>query len=69
VNKAAALRLPGITPGSHTVQGVHMGYEPDGPRQEEVYPGQETTVTVRILIARNRNHAAVEHFNPGHRVL
>jgi tetratricopeptide (TPR) repeat protein len=42
-----------------------MGYEPDGPRQEEVYPGQETTVTVRILIARNRNHAAVEHFNKG----
>jgi len=65
VNKAAALRLPGLSPGSHTVQGVHMGYEPDGPRQEEVYPGQETTVTLRILIARNRNHAAVEHFNKG----
>jgi tetratricopeptide (TPR) repeat protein len=65
VNKAAALRLPGIAPGSHTVQAVHMGYEPDGPRQEEVYPGQETTVTVRILIARNRNHAAVDHFNQG----
>jgi tetratricopeptide (TPR) repeat protein/uncharacterized caspase-like protein len=65
VNKAAALRLPGITPGAHTVQAVHLGYEPDGPRQEEVYPGQETTVTVRILIARNRNHAAVERFNQG----
>jgi tetratricopeptide (TPR) repeat protein len=65
VNKAAALRLPGIAPGAHTVEAVHMGYEPDGPRQEEVYPGQETTVTVRILIARNRNHAAVEHFNHG----
>jgi len=65
VNKTAALRLPGITPGSHTVQAVHLGYEPDGPRQEEVYPGQETTVTVRILIARNRNHAAVDHFNQG----
>jgi tetratricopeptide (TPR) repeat protein/uncharacterized caspase-like protein len=65
VNKAAALRLPGFAPGSHTIQAIHMGYEPDGPRQEEVYPGQETTVTVRILIARNRNHAAVEHFNRG----
>jgi tetratricopeptide (TPR) repeat protein len=65
VNKAAALRLPGIAPGAHTVEAVHMGYEPDGPRQEEVYPGQETTVTVRILIARNRNHAALEHFNQG----
>jgi len=65
VNKAAALRLPGISPGAHTVQAVHLGYEPDGPRQEEVYPGQDTTVTVRILIARNRNHAAVDHFNHG----
>jgi tetratricopeptide (TPR) repeat protein/uncharacterized caspase-like protein len=65
VNKAAALRLPGITPGAHTIEAVHMGYEPDGPRQEEVYPGQDTTVTVRILIARNRNHAAVDHFNQG----
>jgi tetratricopeptide (TPR) repeat protein len=65
VNKTAALRLPGITPGAHTVEAVHMGYEPDGPRQEVVYPGQETTVTVRILIARNRNHAAVDRFNQG----
>jgi tetratricopeptide (TPR) repeat protein len=65
VNKAAALRLPGISPGSHTIKAVHMGYEPDGPREEQVYPGQETTVSVRILIARNRNHAAVEHFDKG----
>jgi tetratricopeptide (TPR) repeat protein len=65
VNKAAALRLPGIAPGTHTIKAVHMGYEPDGPREEEVYPGQETTVSVRILIARNRNHAAVEHFDKG----
>ena len=65
VNKAAALRLPGLSPGSHTIQGVHMGYEPDGPKQEEVYPGQETTITLRILIARNRSHSAVEHFNQG----
>jgi tetratricopeptide (TPR) repeat protein len=65
VNKAAALRLPGIAPGAHTIKAVHMGYEPDGPRQEEVYPGQETTVSVRILIARNRNHAAVERFDKG----
>ncbi|HTW46865.1 MAG TPA: tetratricopeptide repeat protein [Acidobacteriaceae bacterium] len=65
VNKAAALRLPGIEPGTHTIKAVHMGYEPDGPREEEVYPGQETTVSIRILIARNRNHAAVEHFDKG----
>ena len=65
VNKAAALRLPGIEPGAHTIKAVHMGYEPDGPREEEVYPGQDTTVSVRILIARNRNKAAVDHFDHG----
>jgi tetratricopeptide (TPR) repeat protein len=65
VNKAAALRLPGIEPGAHTVKSVHLGYEPDGPREEQVYPGQDTTVTVRILIARTRNHSAVEHFDKG----
>ncbi len=65
VNKAAALRLPGIEPGAHTIKSVHLGYEPDGPREEQVYPGQDTTVSVRILIARTRNHSAVEHFDKG----
>lgn len=65
VNKGTALRLPGITPGAHTIKGVHMGYEPDGPREEQVYPGQDTTVSVRILIARRANHAAVEEFDKG----
>lgn len=59
------LRLPGIAPGAHTIQGVRMGYEPDGPREVQLYPGQDTTVSVRILIARHRSHAAVEHFNKG----
>ena len=58
LNKAAALRLPGLTPGSHTVKAVHMGYQPDGPREEMVYPGQETTVNVRILIPRQHSQAA-----------
>lgn len=44
VNKGTPLRLPGMMPGAHTVQGVKMGYEPDGPREEMVYPGQESTV-------------------------
>lgn len=65
VNKANALRLPGIQPGIHTIQGNHTGYEPDGPREQEVYPGQETTVTLRILIARQRKKAALDHFNRG----
>ncbi len=65
VNKASALRLPGIQPGMHMIQGNHTGYEPDGPREEEVYPGQDTTVTLRILIVRSRKKAAVDHFNHG----
>ncbi len=65
INKGTALRLPGIEPGEHTIKGVHMGFEPDGPRQEMVYPGETTTVNVRILIARMRNQAAVKDFNRG----
>jgi tetratricopeptide (TPR) repeat protein len=65
VNKAAPLRLPGIAPGQHTIQGVHLGYEPDGPRQENVYPGQETTVSLKITIARRKNRAATDHFDKG----
>jgi tetratricopeptide (TPR) repeat protein len=65
VNKGTPLRLPGIEPGAHTIKAVRMGYEPDGPREEQVYPGQDTTVSVRILIARVHNHAAVEHFDKG----
>jgi uncharacterized caspase-like protein/tetratricopeptide (TPR) repeat protein len=65
VGKSAALRLPGLTPGSHTIKAVHMGYEPDGPREEMVYPGQETTVSVRILIPRRRNQAAIDLLDEG----
>lgn len=65
VNRGAPLRLPGITPGVHVIQGVRMGYEPDGPREEMVYPGQETTVTLRILIPRKRKRSAVDAFNEG----
>src|SRR5450631_1494140 len=65
VNKGTALRLPGLRPGSHTVQGVKLGYEPDGPREETVYPGRESTVSFKILIARRRTKAAVEELNDG----
>ncbi len=50
--------LPGMRPGAHTVQGVKMGYEPDGPREETVYPGREATVSIKILIQRRRRVAA-----------
>jgi len=65
VSKSAALRLPGLTPGSHTIKALHMGYEPDGPREELIYPGQETTVSMRILIPRRRNQSAVDLLDQG----
>ncbi|MCZ2154757.1 MAG: tetratricopeptide repeat protein [Bryobacterales bacterium] len=65
VNKADPLRIPGLTPGIHTVKAVKMGYEPDGPREEMVYPGQEKTVTIKILIPRQRNRAAEQKFEDG----
>ena len=65
VSKGQPLRLPGLAPGSHTIQGVKMGYEPDGPREEMVYPGQEKTVSIRIMILRRRNKAAADSFERG----
>jgi tetratricopeptide (TPR) repeat protein len=65
VNKLQPLRLPGLVPGIHTIRGVKMGYEPDGPRDEMVYPGQEKTVSIKILILRRRNRSAVEFFDKG----
>ena len=65
VSKAAPLRLPGIAPGAHTIKAVHMGYEPDGPREVQIYPGQDTTVSARILIVRHTAKAAVDRFDKG----
>lgn len=64
-SKGNPLRMPGLRPGAHQVQGVKMGYEPDGPREEMVYPGQESTVKLQILIPRKRPKAAVEQFDKG----
>ena len=65
VNKDKPLRLPGLAPGAHTIKGVKMGYEPDGPREEMVYPGQEKTVGIKILILRRRSKAATDAFDKG----
>lgn len=59
------LRIPGLRPGNHTVQGIRQGYEPDGPREILVYPGQESTVKIQILIPRRRPKAAVDRFDDG----
>lgn len=65
VDKSAPRQLPGISPGVHTIKGVHLGYEPDGPREETVYPGQDTTVTLRISIVRRKNKASIDLFDKG----
>jgi len=59
------LRLPGLRPGVHIIKGVRMGYEPDGPREETVYPGQESTVTLKIAIVKRRPRSAVDEFDKG----
>jgi tetratricopeptide (TPR) repeat protein len=65
LNKGGSLRLPGLLPGAHTVKGVKMGYEPDGPREEMVYPGQEATISIKIMIPRRRTKAALDAFEDG----
>jgi tetratricopeptide (TPR) repeat protein len=65
LSKGKPFTVPGLPPGEHTVKGVRMGYEPDGPRQETVYPGQESAVTIKILIPRRRGKAALEFMDKG----
>jgi tetratricopeptide (TPR) repeat protein len=65
VNKSAPLTMPGIVPGAHTIKAVRMGYEPDGPREEMVYPGQISTITLKVVIPKRRNKAAVDAFESG----
>lgn len=65
VSKGKTISLPGLQPGEHSVKGVRMGYEPDGPRQETVYPGQDSTVSFKILIPRKRNKAATDLLDKG----
>lgn len=65
VSKTKPLSMPGLAPGPHTVKAVRMGYEADGPREETVYPGRDTTVTIRILIPRHRPAAATSQLDEG----
>ena len=65
LQKGKPLQMPGLAPGQHTVKGVKMGYEPDGPRQETVYPGTDSAVTIKILIPRHRDKAATDSLDKG----
>lgn len=62
---ANPLRLPGLPPGAHTIRGVRMSYEPDGPREETVYPGQKSTISIKITTVRRRAKAALDPFEKG----
>jgi len=65
VSKGKPLSVPGLQPGAHTVKGVRMGYEPDGPRQQPVLPGEDSTVSFKILIPRHRDKAATDLLDKG----
>ena len=65
VAKGKPFTLPGLKPGQHTVKGVHQGFEPDGPREETIYPGTESTVNIKILIPRRRSKQAEEALDKG----
>jgi tetratricopeptide (TPR) repeat protein len=63
--KGKPFSVPGLAPGEHTIKGTHTGYEPDGPRQQLVYPGREDTVSIKILIPHRRNRAAADLLDDG----
>jgi tetratricopeptide (TPR) repeat protein len=65
VSKDKPFLLPGLQPGQHTVQGVHQGFEPDGPREEMVFPGSQATVNIKILFPRRRSKPAEEALDKG----
>ncbi len=65
MKKGEPLRLAGMRPGMHKIKAVKMGYEPDGPREEMVYPGQQSTVKIKIMILRRRGKAATDLFDKG----
>ena len=65
LTKGNSIRMPGLIPGTHSVKGVKLGYEPDGPREEIVYPGQEATISIKISIPRRRTKASVDAFDDG----
>ncbi len=63
--KGKPFAVPGLAPGQHTVKGVKMGYEPDGPRQETVYPGSDSAVSIKILIPRHHDKGAADALDKG----
>ncbi|MBI1354971.1 MAG: tetratricopeptide repeat protein [Acidobacteria bacterium] len=65
VNQNKPLTLPGLRAGAHSIQGVKMGYEPDGPREEIVYPGQKKTVKLKILFPRKQSPEAAKALEEG----
>ena len=68
VGTKTPLTLPGLSTGSHTIKGVHEGYEPDT-RQELVIQGQKHTVSLRIQYRREYKKSAVDSLESGEKLL
>ena len=64
INKNEPLLLEGLEPRAHRVKAVKMGYEPFV-SEEMVYPNQKSAVSVRILVQRRPNRAAVDSLDRG----
>ncbi len=58
----APLRIPGLSPGNHTVKGVRMGYDPVS-IEVNVIPGGTQTVSLRLLIQRTPKADAKKAFD------
>jgi tetratricopeptide (TPR) repeat protein len=54
-----------LAPGQHTVEGIHSGYEPDGPRQVTVYSSRENPVGIKIQAPRRRDKDAADLLDNG----
>src|ERR1017187_6914794 len=63
--KTSRSALPGWLPANTPCKASRWVTSPIEPRQEMVYPGQESPVNIRILIPRRRNKAAADWLQEG----
>lgn len=62
------LRIPGLSSGPHTVEGVRQGYEPDK-KEVVIAPGQEAPVTIRIRYVKQVKKSAQDLNSKGEKLL
>ena len=68
VGRGKSLRLPGLASGIHVFRGCREGYECDT-KKILIAPGQDVTVTLRILYPIKNKKSAVELNEQGERLL